>query len=110
MTSNRADRLTSLYHAALERPAAERASFLVQACGGDNALRAEVESLLAYDAGSFLEAPAAPVAGVGPGTQMVNRQLGPYTIVAPPGPDAHRELPLTFDALSLLLPRRPRES
>src|SRR5262245_58388007 len=38
----------------------ERATFLDRACSGNAALRASVESLLAaYDAGSFLETPAA---------------------------------------------------
>ena len=37
---------------ALERPQHERAAFLDDACAGDSALRAEVESLLAADAGS----------------------------------------------------------
>jgi eukaryotic-like serine/threonine-protein kinase len=37
----------ALYHAALERAPDGRASFLSQACGGDEELRREVESLLA---------------------------------------------------------------
>jgi eukaryotic-like serine/threonine-protein kinase len=36
-----------LYHAALMRPAEGRAAFLAEACGGDEELRREVESLLA---------------------------------------------------------------
>src|SRR5688500_13784021 len=45
---------------ALELPPAERADFARVACGADEGLRAEVESLLAAaaDAGDFLEAPA----------------------------------------------------
>jgi serine/threonine protein kinase/WD40 repeat protein len=90
MTSDQGDRLTSLYHAALERPAAERGSFLNQACAGDDALRAEVESLLAYEAQSFLERPAAHAAAdvgsrISARTSMVNCRLGPYTIIAPLG-------------------------
>jgi hypothetical protein len=41
-----------LYHAALERPADERATFLIEACAGDEILHREVESLLAYTASS----------------------------------------------------------
>lgn len=53
-----------LYHAALERGAEERAAFLIDACAGDDALRTEVESLLAYEdqAESFIESPALNVA------------------------------------------------
>lgn len=54
-----------------------------------DALRGEIESLLAHDAQSFLESPAAQLLVVaGPlldRTLMVNRQIGPYTIVAPLG-------------------------
>jgi len=38
-----------LYHLALEHEESRRAEFLEQACGGDEALRREVESLLAYE-------------------------------------------------------------
>ena len=37
------------YHAALERPPAERAGFLAEACANNPALRREVESLLAHE-------------------------------------------------------------
>jgi serine/threonine protein kinase len=39
--------IESLFHAARDRAAAERASFLTENCGGDDELRHEVESLLA---------------------------------------------------------------
>jgi len=51
-----------LYHEALERPRHERAAFLAAACGGDEALRREVESLLALGEASLLEEPAIDVA------------------------------------------------
>ena len=38
-----------IFHAALERPVEARAAFLAEACGGDDALRRDVQSLL--DAG-----------------------------------------------------------
>ena len=49
-----------LLQSALERPVAEREVFLRHACAGDEALEAEVRSLLAsqQEAGSFLESPA----------------------------------------------------
>lgn len=43
-------RVQELFWAALDRPAAEREAFLEDACGGDDALRADVVSLLAADA------------------------------------------------------------
>jgi eukaryotic-like serine/threonine-protein kinase len=53
-----------LYYEALERPERERAAFLEEACGGDAALRGEVEALLAYQkpAEKFMEVPALEVA------------------------------------------------
>jgi hypothetical protein len=46
----------TLFHLAREKPTADRAAFLDEACGGDRALRRRVEDLLAADAqsGSFL--------------------------------------------------------
>ena len=61
MTPQRHRQAGELYHAALERPARERAAFLAEACGGDEGLRREVESLLAAEddgVRSFLETPA----------------------------------------------------
>ena len=43
------DPVEALFHQAVERPPDERAAFLEGACNGDVTLRAEVESLLAYD-------------------------------------------------------------
>ena len=36
-----------LFHAALSRPAQERAAFLAEICGGDEELRREIEDLIA---------------------------------------------------------------
>src|SRR5215468_1419542 len=59
MTSERWQRIETLFHAALEREAQERAAFLGQACVGDAELRYEVEALLASfdEAGDFIEQP-----------------------------------------------------
>jgi eukaryotic-like serine/threonine-protein kinase len=58
MSEQRSQRIEQFYHAARERGPRERAAFLEQACGGDDELRCEVESLLAQDGGvqSFLAA------------------------------------------------------
>ena len=85
------DRIADLHDRALECAPEERRAFLENACNGDHALLEEVASLLRYesDAARFLETPAAAAAGdLAPtpdGSQMVGRQLGPYTIVAPLG-------------------------
>jgi eukaryotic-like serine/threonine-protein kinase len=67
MTSDRRHQISALYQAALQRVPEERSAFLHEACGGDDRLREEVESLLRYDAASarFLEQPAAAVAAGG---------------------------------------------
>ncbi len=87
MTPDPLDEVSRVYHAALERPPAERAAFLNEACIGDDALRQEVESLLGQEAASerFLERPSAEIlAAVSApvGAHVLNRQLGPYKIVA----------------------------
>jgi Tol biopolymer transport system component len=53
------DRVRTLFHEALDRPPAERAAFLANACGDDVGLLSEVESLLAAGtaAAGFLETP-----------------------------------------------------
>src|SRR6266568_2892284 len=60
-----------LYHAALERPANQRAAFLLEATGGDDALRQEVESLLSRqsEAESFIGSPASEVSNREPGPE-----------------------------------------
>jgi hypothetical protein len=58
-------RAEQLYHAALEQKEDERQDFLLSACGGDDELRREVESLLGYEgqAAGFMEEPAFEMAG-----------------------------------------------
>ena len=79
MTTERWQRLESICHAALARPAEERAAFVAEACGGDHALRQEAESLVARagSVSSFLETPA------NDDTQQTlkGRRLGPYDVI-----------------------------
>ena len=60
MSADRQRLITDLCHAALERDPSSRSAFLREACGGDEALRQEVESLLSYEdsADRFIERPA----------------------------------------------------
>src|SRR5262245_33130741 len=83
--NNAAPDVKSIFGRALEIASpSDRAAYLDGACGGDNALRAEVEGLLqAFDrAGPFLNQPAAaaPLADrlveEGPGTR-----IGPYKLL-----------------------------
>ena len=86
MATERSQQIEQLYHQARERDLAERAAFLEQACGGDEALRREVESLLAEDdgVGTFLETPALELtrkmSNEDPNQSIIGRQLGSYSI------------------------------
>ena len=73
MTPERYRRLGELFDAALDRPAAERSSFLDQACHGDTELRGAVEGLLEnyVESDPFLAPPQA---------EPVPSSIGPYTI------------------------------
>jgi Tol biopolymer transport system component len=78
-----------LYHEALGCAEGERAAFLREACGADETLRREVESLLGYaaDAQVFMSAPAIQVvaAAIQSGEMtkpLVGQRLGPYEIVS----------------------------
>jgi serine/threonine-protein kinase len=85
-TSVRWRQVDQLLDAAIEREPEDRASFLAEACAGDEALRREVESLLAAheQAGSFIEAPPAEVAAELVGQEhtrsMVGLTLGHYRL------------------------------
>ena len=89
MEPERWRKIEQLYHSALEREVNGRAAFIEQACGEDESLRAEVESLLAQSEGTddFLEAPAVDVAArdlatsAGLGAHSHPAAIGRYRIV-----------------------------
>jgi serine/threonine protein kinase len=59
MTEDRWRKIERIYHGALERDAAQRGSFLAEACGTDEELRIEVQALLAQPSeGEKLDRPA----------------------------------------------------
>ncbi len=64
MTPERWQQVEHLYHAVLEKEESQRSEFLAGACGTDEALRREVESLLVREgeAESFMKEPALAVA------------------------------------------------
>ena len=61
ITPERYQRLMALFEAACERSVEARAAFLDEACAGDEALRRDVEEVLAADqkSGGLLERPLA---------------------------------------------------
>jgi serine/threonine protein kinase/WD40 repeat protein len=67
MSSDRWRRIDDLCNAALACTESERSAFLVKACSGDDALRSEVESLLAHEphAERFMRTPAVALAEPG---------------------------------------------
>jgi eukaryotic-like serine/threonine-protein kinase len=48
MQSERWRKVEEVYHSSLERDEEQRSAFVAAACAGDELLRREVESLLAY--------------------------------------------------------------
>ena len=86
MASELPDRLSELYHEALTQPPEARPQFVRDACGKDERLRHELESLLGYApaASRFLETPAGRVASGAPPDEpsITGRRLGPYTVIA----------------------------
>jgi Tol biopolymer transport system component/serine/threonine protein kinase len=71
-----------LYHAAQARPPVERAAFLAEACGDDEALQREVHILLdaPVTADGFLEAPAVERSARADPPTLTGRRLGVYQI------------------------------
>ncbi len=80
---NRPDTVRELFEQAAELSAGARDAFLSEACGGDAALRAEVEELLMAldDAGGFLEPPAAEEAAGARSGASSGTRIGRYTLL-----------------------------
>jgi WD40 repeat protein len=91
MTEERRARVRALFDVAAELPAGQRPTFLDAACAGDPDLRAEVEALLAFDAGplggatklDFLQSPLLrpPGPGTGPAAPALPPRIGRYGVL-----------------------------
>ena len=104
MNPERWRRIEQLYSAAVERAPAEQAIYLREACGEDQELRQEVESLLRNEErGTFLERPALEVAARQyvpvpvPIPDLVGRKLGRYQVISRLGGGGMGEVYLARD-------------
>jgi serine/threonine protein kinase/Tfp pilus assembly protein PilF len=92
-----------IHQSALDIDPSERAAFVDESCGGDEALRREVESLLTYaaEAESFLERPAVDIAPKPPGelqeATLVGRILSHYQVLSLLGAGGMGEVYLARD-------------
>jgi serine/threonine protein kinase len=86
INKDRWEKVEDIYHAALERDPDARDSFLAEACGSDEELRTEVDSLLQYDSASadFIETPAiqleAQAIANEQNEEFLIKEIGPYRI------------------------------
>ena len=92
-----------IHQSALDLDPSERAAFVDESCGGDEALRREVESLLTYaaEAESFLERPAVDIAPTPPGESpeaaLVGRTISHYQVLSLLGAGGMGEVYLARD-------------
>jgi len=92
-----------VYHLALTKPPDDRSEFLDHACGDDNELRLEVESLLAYEteAKDFIESPALELAAKmmadKDSATVVGRTINQYKILSLLGAGGMGEVYLAED-------------
>jgi TolB-like protein/Tfp pilus assembly protein PilF len=97
------EQIEKLYHTALEKEAGLRSLFLDEACAGDDSLRREVESLLAYEnrAEKFIESPAIELAATMLAKEQaespIGLKAGPFEILSLLGAGGMGEVYLAED-------------
>src|SRR5262245_26569595 len=89
MKPDRWDQIKRLYLATLEKEVAQRDAFLTEVCSGDEELRREINSLLAYEnkaerfiESSAFEAAAKALAADNPDDSLLGRKIGPYHVLS----------------------------
>jgi serine/threonine protein kinase len=88
MSDDRWQRIEELFQQAADLCAPERSRFLAVACSGDDGLRREVESLLAYDQSqndvlvAAISEAVSEGSGSRPARDFVGEQIGPYRIAS----------------------------
>ena len=88
MKSDRWQKIDEIFHAALRHKPDERKAFIDEACQGDEELRREIESLVAYQtkADQFMEAPAMDVVAKDLADErreaLIGKNIGPYKILS----------------------------
>ncbi|MCI0389297.1 MAG: hypothetical protein MOB07_11120 [Acidobacteria bacterium] len=103
MTPDRWRQVDQLFYSAIEREPEGRAAFLDQACGGDEALRGEVESLLEADAEADKATDALPAQvaaemfGENQAQQINGGQISHYRILSQLGAGGMGEVYLAQD-------------
>src|SRR5712692_5790469 len=102
MTPERWQQVKEIFQSALERAPGERSAFLSEACGADESLRKEVESLIASHEkdGSFIDSPAYEAAAgmlASDPELTVGQRIGHYEILSTLGKGGMGEVYLAQD-------------
>jgi non-specific serine/threonine protein kinase len=101
LNPERWQQVKEVFEAMLERAPAERAALLDRACAGDEAVRREVESLLASYTDDFMETPASAAAARellgGPGELPAGEHFGRFEVLSLVGEGGMGEVYLAHD-------------